>query len=209
VVDAWAHRDRHRLDQRHGVRVAEVQPLEQFGDCDRIVPVGCEVEVVRIGDVDRRPAHSSGSRVDGGQRAAQVAGDVERPEVIRRNHLPRALGNAIGSDDLVAARVDHVHRVAPTVGHVDQRRIVAIGRPEVARVVGGIHVRRIQQRRDAPNRRTAPTLDDRVHVATAASQQRGETEQRHGGCGGSESTKPRAPAITVSGQDRGNATARV
>src|SRR6476620_5627028 len=54
VVAAGTARGGQRLLQRHCVRVAEVEPLEARGDEDRRAAIRREIEVVGIGDRDRR-----------------------------------------------------------------------------------------------------------------------------------------------------------
>ena len=43
-----------RAHEPEGVRVAEVQAMQPFGDHDRVAPVDREVEVVRVVDRKRR-----------------------------------------------------------------------------------------------------------------------------------------------------------
>src|SRR5215831_20747701 len=43
-------------------------------------------------------------------------------------------------DHLVSRRIDHRYRVAPAVGHIDARRIVANYRAQISRAVGGVDV---------------------------------------------------------------------
>ena len=49
-------RNRERVLEREGVRVAEVEPVQPLGDDDRVAAVGREVHVVRVVDRDRAAA---------------------------------------------------------------------------------------------------------------------------------------------------------
>src|SRR5207248_5409652 len=68
VVDAVTIGGRQDLLQYHFLPLAEIQPLQPLGDHDRGTAVGCKIEVVWIGDPDRR-ARPGGVRVDRGQAA--------------------------------------------------------------------------------------------------------------------------------------------
>ena len=87
VVDAQTI-DLERLYELEGVRVAEVEALEALRDDDRVLPVRCEVHVVRILDRDRR-AWLSRSRIDRRQAVAPVVGDIERLQVPSGHHVLR------------------------------------------------------------------------------------------------------------------------
>lgn len=72
VVHALAG-DVHRVTQAHGVRVAEVKPLQRFGDDDGKATIGGEVHVVGIGHRHRGP-RTPAARIDRRQRVAVVVG---------------------------------------------------------------------------------------------------------------------------------------
>ena len=72
MVDAGACRNREGKVELHRVRVAEIQTLEQLGDCYRVMPVRREVEVVGIGHRNRRAARSTGQSAAARARHAPV-----------------------------------------------------------------------------------------------------------------------------------------
>ena len=74
------------LDQRHGARIAEIEPLQPLRDHDRVPPVGGEVEVIRISDGDRHALHP-GHRINRRQAVAAVVGNPQRAQVPGRHHV--------------------------------------------------------------------------------------------------------------------------
>ena len=138
VVDAQASGDGERVLEGHGVRVAEVQAPERFGDDDGVAPVGGEVQVVGVPDGDRS-SRPSGARVDRGEAIADVVVDVERLEVIgRRDVLRHGAGREV-LDHLHRALADDVDGVAHRVRDVDERRVSAHGAGEHAGAVGRVY----------------------------------------------------------------------
>ena len=101
------------------------------------VPVGREVEVVGI----RRPGSAGRgrpvTRVDRRQRVALVVGHVEPPRSYDGTTCCGSSADRELPDHPPRGRVDHIHGVAPGVGHVDQRARPARGaRQHVGAVVG-------------------------------------------------------------------------
>ena len=138
VVDARA-RHHERMVQAEAVRVTEVEPMEPFGDDDRIPPVRCEVHVVRVVDRNRR-ARLAGLRIDRRQAVAEIVRDVERLQVVRRCDVLRERTDGEVFDDLEGLRVDHVDGRALAVGDVDARQRGARDGREHVRAVVRVHV---------------------------------------------------------------------
>jgi acyl-CoA synthetase (AMP-forming)/AMP-acid ligase II len=156
VVDA-RRRDVHRVPQLHRVRVAEVDPVQRLGHHHGVLAVGGEVEVVGVGDLDRRPGVSG----DGADRGQGVAVGVVRPEhgaVPGRGDVVRFGSDRKCPGDPVGGRVDLADRVADAVRHVDAEaimcplRVVHAGR----RMRVHVHRGRTVGRRPRRGRRQRP-----------------------------------------------------
>ena len=138
VVDAPT-RHGEGMDDAEGVRVAEVEPAKPLCDDDRKLAIGREVQVVGVGDGNgaagpRRP------RIDRRDRVALVVQHIERLQVPRGRDVLRQCADRELPDDLQAARVDDVDRVAVAVRDVDARECASRGAAEHVRTVRGIDV---------------------------------------------------------------------
>ena len=134
--------------------------LLRLGDDDRVPAVGREVQVVRIGHGDRRPARQAGVRVDRREAVAVVVVDVERLQVPRRRDVLGQRADREVLDDLHGRRIDHVDRVRLAVRHVHQR----------PRLPGDRAQRRWRRRgrtRRASRCRPSDRVDDLAHAASS------------------------------------------
>ena len=110
--------------------VPEVEPVLPLGDHDRETARRREVEVVRVGDRDRRALRPAGDRTDGGQAVADVVVDPEGLQVVRGGYMLRKEADAIVGDDLERPLIDHVDGVARAIWDVDAWRRVSDDRAE-------------------------------------------------------------------------------
>ena len=126
--------------QLERVRVAEVQPVQPFGDDDRVAAVRREIHVVRIVDGDRASGLAI-ARIDRGERVAEIVRHVQRFQVPRGDDVLRQRTDRKMLDDPERSLVDHVHGVAVAVRNVDVRACTPRLCAEVAGPVGGVDVR--------------------------------------------------------------------
>jgi hypothetical protein len=157
VIDAGALRDGERAAQLHRVGIAEVDPPQPLGHDHRVAPVGGEVHVVGVLDRDRRTRHTVDG-VDRGQAVALVVGDPQRPQVVGRDDVLRHRSDRELAHDLVRGRIDLVNGGAAAIGDVDQRPVAAHYYGQVAGVIGGVDVVRID-RPHLPGARKTPRSD--------------------------------------------------
>ena len=127
------------ISDRHGVGVAEVQPLHALGHHDREASVGREVEVVGVFDRDGRTGFSR-RRVDGDEVVAQVVGRVQRLQVVGRDDVLGLFADGEVADDLHRPGVDDVNGVGPGVGDVDESGEVRHHGAQEVRAVRGVDV---------------------------------------------------------------------
>ena len=113
VVDAPAgHRD--LLDERHRVRIAEIQTLLPLRHHNRVPPVRRVIHVVGIGD-RHRLLPVSGHRIDARQTVAFIREHPQRLQVVGRGDVLRLTPDLEMIHDLVGGRVDDVDGPAATV----------------------------------------------------------------------------------------------
>ena len=124
---------------------------------------------------------TAGARVDRCEAVAEVVVHVQRPQVVGRRHVLGQRPDRELRDDLQRPLADHVDGVAQAVRHVDERRIAAHDRAEVAR-------QRPRCTRSRPPRWPPVTAAgvgagvDRATLAcsTTCSRDRGSTRSRRG-----------------------------
>ncbi len=133
--------DVHRLHEREGVRVAEVEAFEAFGDHDRVLAVGGEVHVVRVVDGNVR-AGLPGRRIDWRQRVAAVVRHVQRLQVPGGDDVLRQDADRELIDHLRGERIDHIDRVTEGIRNVHQGPDVLHDRRERVRAIRGVDVAR-------------------------------------------------------------------
>ncbi len=131
MIDSRAARHVDRVLKRHRRRIAEVEPLQRFGDDNRRFPVRREIHVVGIVDGNRL-AGLARLRIHGREAAALrvlgVVGHPQRAQIVRRNHVLRVEADLELVDDLVRCRIDHVDVVGLQVRDVDTRQVAGDGR---------------------------------------------------------------------------------
>ena len=132
---------RHRLDQGHRVRVAEVEPPEPLRHHDRPPAIGREVEVVRVGDRHARP-FAPVHRVNRREGVPQIVCYPERREIVRRNHVLGQRARGKSAEHAVGQWIDDAHAAVLAVRHVDERDGALRRWTEHPRAGGSIQVRR-------------------------------------------------------------------
>ena len=155
MVDARAARRRHRLLQRHRVRVAEIEPLQSLGDDDRGLAVGREIHVVGVGD-RHAGAGPAGLGVDRRQAAVRapppVIGDPQGLQIPSRDDVLGKKPDRKAIDHFAGRRVDHIDIVGPQIRHIDPRQRARHGRAEHIGAGGTVEVRGIEDRRHPGHR---------------------------------------------------------
>ena len=133
------HGHRERLVQGEGVRVSEVEPMQPFGDDDRVAAVGGEVHVVGVVDRDRC-SRLARARIDRREAVAEVVRHVQRLQVPAGHDVLGERTDVEVLDHAVGAGVDHVDRCALAVRDVDQGSREASCACEHVRAVVGVDV---------------------------------------------------------------------
>ena len=152
VVDAGAARGRQRSLQRHRVRIAEIEPLEPFGDDDRGAAIRREIEVVGILHRDRL-TRLAGSRIDRRQTALRTAQpvivDPQGLQIPGRDDVLRLTPDTEPVDDPERHGIDDIDVVRSQVRHIDARQGLGGGRAQLAGGSAPIEVHRIGDGRHA------------------------------------------------------------
>ncbi len=167
VVDAAAFRRAHRLLERHGVRIAEIEPLVLFGHDHGRAAVRREIEVVGVRHVDDGTG-LRGARIDrhdeaGAAARRRAARHPQGLQVVRGHDMLRMPPGGETADDAEPRRIDHIHIAAFDVRHVHARQRPRRGGAETAGSRFAVQVLAVDDRRHAGKRRRmerAPSLPD-------------------------------------------------
>ena len=150
VIDPRALRHGNRALEGHGLRVAEIEPLECLRDHDGRAAVRREVHIVGIVD-GHGLARLARGRIDGGEAPVgaplRIVRDPERLEVPRGHDVLRIDSHLELVENLEGHRIDDVDIIGLEIGHVDAgerlgRRGAHLVRSCLAVEIGGIHHRR-------------------------------------------------------------------
>ena len=164
MIDAAAARHVERGLDRHRRGVAEVKPLERFGDDDCRFAVRREIHVVRIVDRDRL-AGFAGARIDRREaadlRILGIVGDPQRAHVPRRHHVLRVEAHAELVDHRQRVLVDDIDVVRLQVGHVDAPGVAGDRGAHLRRGDLAVQIGRIDDRRHSGNRGHRGRRDER------------------------------------------------